>query len=238
MTDWNLNTLLDELHNEIHRKLETARTTMGDMAAKGDASESSWLQLFQKYLPKRYKVKKAFVIDSQGNYSEQMDIVIFDRQYSPLIFKYNDNLIIPAESVYAVFEVKQTINKKLIEYAMKKAESVKKLHRTSLRIPHAGGEYDPKKPINILGGILSFESDWSPPMGESFKSLLEKNKGKLDCGCIASHGSFFFNSKKDAYDYQVSDKTTTNFLFTLISKLQSYATVPMIDIMAYLEHME
>jgi hypothetical protein len=233
MTNWNLTTLLEGLHDDIHQRLEMARRTMGDMVAKGDASETIWLKLFQEYLPKRYQAEKAFVVDSNGNFSQQMDIVIFDRQYSPFIFKYEEKLIIPAESVYAVFEAKQTVNKGFIEYAEKKVESVRKLHRTSLPIPHAGGTYPAKPPIDIMGGILCFESDWNPALGDPLKKVLEANNDCLDCGCIAAHGYFFYDKDQKEYEYQNSGKPATNFLFKLISQLQFSGTVPMIDIMAY-----
>lgn len=233
MTNWDLKTLLESLHIDIHQRLEIARAAMGNMVAKGDASEAIWLKLFQDYLPKRYQAEKAYVVDSNGNFSHQMDVVIFDRQYSPFIFQFEGNLIIPAESVYAVFEAKQTVNKSLIEYAQEKVDSVRNLHRTSLPIPHAGGTYPAKAPIEIIGGILCFESDWNPAIGEPLKSLLNENKGGLDCGCIASHGYFFWDKQKNDYEFQISDKTATSFLFKLISRLQFSGTVPMIDIMEY-----
>jgi hypothetical protein len=233
MTNWDLTTLLEGLHDDIHQRLEMARKTMGDMVAKGDTSEAIWLKLFQEYLPKRYQAEKAFVVDSNGNFSQQMDIVIFDRQYSPFIFKYEEKLIVPAESVYAVFEAKQTVNKGFVEYAMDKVESVRKLHRTSLPIPHAGGTFPAKPPIDIMGGILCFESDWNPALGDPLKNVLDSNKGGLDCGCVAAHGHFFFDKVKKEYEYQNSGKPATNFLFKLISQLQFSGTVPMIDIMAY-----
>lgn len=82
---------------------------------------------------------KAFVVDSEGHFSEQIDIVVYDRQYSPFIFTFNDQLFIPAESVYAVFEAKQELSADIIRYAQNKATSVRRLKRTSLPIPHAGG---------------------------------------------------------------------------------------------------
>lgn len=233
MTNWDLTTLLEGLHDDIHQRLEMARKTMGDMVAKGDTSETIWLKLFQQYLPKRYQAEKAFVVDSNGNFSQQMDIVIFDRQYSPFIFKYEEKVIIPAESVYAVFEAKQTVNKGFIEYAQEKVGSVRKLHRTSLPIPYAGGTYPAKPPINIIGGILCFESDWNPAMGVPLKNVLETNMGSLDCGCVAAHGHFFYDKDQKEYEYQNTRKHATNFLFKLISQLQFSGTVPMIDIMAY-----
>ena len=111
---------------------------------KGDASEGVWLDLLHRYLPKRYQAAKAHVVDSAGTFSEQIDVVVFDRQYSPFIFEFEGQTVIPAESVYGVFEAKQTINADLVKYAQGKVESVRRLHRTSLPIPHAGGMYDAK----------------------------------------------------------------------------------------------
>jgi hypothetical protein len=138
MSTWSLPKLLAELHDDIQRQLATARQSFGHPVAKGDASEGVWLQLLSTYLPKRDQAARAYVVDSEGNFSDQMDVVIFDRQYSPLIFEFQGQTIIPAESVYGVFEAKQTVNACIVEYAQKKIATVRGLHRTSLAIPHAG----------------------------------------------------------------------------------------------------
>lgn len=233
MSDWSLSTLLSHLHSDIERKLNTARETMGHPGTKGDCSENIWLELFNNYLPERYRASKAHVVDSNGKFSEQLDIVIYDRQYSPFVFQMNEQIIIPAESVYAVFETKQSVNAAMIEYAQKKVASVRSLHRTSLPIPHAGGTYPPKPPMTILGGILSLESDWNPALGDSLSKNLgnDMNDGRLDIGCIASHGYFHF--KENEFVLLPESKAATAFLFKLISRLQFSGTVPMIDIEAY-----
>ena len=71
------------------------------------------------------------MIDCKGNISDEIDMVIYDQQYSPFLFNRDTSLFIPAESVYAVLEIKQDLNKKHIEYAGRKASSVRLLHRTS-----------------------------------------------------------------------------------------------------------
>ncbi|MFN4163110.1 MAG: DUF6602 domain-containing protein [Ferrovibrio sp.] len=235
MTEWSLQTLLSSLHEEIQSKLAISRKSFGHPGTKGDASELVWLELLQAYLPKRYQAEKAHVIDSNGVASDQIDVVIFDRQYSPFIFKFQEQIVVPAESVYAVFEAKQSINADLVKYARKKISSVRKLHRTSLPIPHAGGTYPAKVPQHILGGILTFESDWTPPLGDSLQKSLVGGDGldRLDLGCIAACGQFKFNPCSQAYDIVHEGKPATAFLFNLISELQSRATVPMIDVLAY-----
>ncbi|WP_291078207.1 DUF6602 domain-containing protein [Hyphomonas sp.] len=234
MTTWNLKELLGDLHEDIQNKLHRARKNIGHPGEKGDASEDVWLELFQHYLPARYHAIKAHVVDSEGTFSDQIDVVIFDRQYSPFIHKFQNSTVIPAESVYAVFEAKQTMNAELVEYAQNKVASVRKLKRTSLPIPHAGGEYPAKPPFHILGGLLTFESDWSPPFGDSFtKAVTAENDRLLDLGCVASHGFFHRHRKTGEYSIDTDRKPATGFLFRLISQLQLAGTVPMIDVEAY-----
>lgn len=82
------------------------RKTLQHPGTKGDASENAWLQLFQTYLPQRYTVVKVHIVDNRDQFSDQIDVVVFDPQYSPFIFQYEGQTVIPAESVYAVFEAK------------------------------------------------------------------------------------------------------------------------------------
>jgi hypothetical protein len=212
-----------------------ARSSFAHPGTKGDASEGVWLELLDKYLPKRYQATKAHVVDSNGNFSQQMDVVVFDRQYSPFIFNYQDQVIVPAESVYAVFEAKQSADASMVQYAQEKVASVRKLHRTSLRIPHAGGTYDPKPLFPILGGLLTLESEWSPALGDSLKKSLKKElgDGRLDVGCVAKHGHYFYDLKTNDYIFVNENKPATAFLFKLIAMLQVSGTVPMIDVEAY-----
>jgi hypothetical protein len=235
MNNWSLSQLLESLHDDIQRRLEIVRKSLSHPGTKGDASENVWLELFKKYLPGRYKAAKAHVVDSRGAFSQQIDVVVFDRQYSPFIFNYEDQTIIPAESVYAVFEAKQTVNATLVDYAQKKVASVRRLHRTSLPIPHAGGIYEAKPLIPIYGGLLAFESEWNPGLGQPLLDALDVGDAhtRLELGCIAAHGYFSLDKKTGVYELLSGGKPATAFLFKLISELQFSGTVPMIDIQAY-----
>jgi hypothetical protein len=235
VTEWSLPQLLAGVHDDIQRRLETCRKTFGHPGAKGDASEKVWLELLQTYLPKRYHADTAHIVDCKGMFSEQIDIVVFDRQYSPFVFNYEGQIIVPAESVYAVFEAKQAVNAGYVKYARKKIASVRRLHRTSLPIPYAKDIYPPKPLIHIYGGIVTFESDWSPPLDQPLLEALrtEEDDERLDLGCIAAHGYFSREQQTGLYKINQGRKPATAFLFKLISLLQQSATVPMIDVQAY-----
>jgi hypothetical protein len=231
---WSIHTLLSELHDDIQERLARARRSFGHPGTKGDASESVWLELLKTYLPQRYQAASAHVVDSQGTFSEQIDVVVFDRQYSPFIFQFQGQTVIPAESVYGVFEAKQSINAEQVAYARKKVVSVRRLHRTSLPIPHAGGTY-PAKPLqHIIGGLLTLDSDWSPGLGDALVNALaaEGPDGRLDLGCVAAHGIFSCDDEGCSRLTPIG-KPATAFLFELIARLQEKATVPMIDVRAY-----
>ena len=229
-----LSALLEGLHTSLAVQLKLARETISHPTAKGDASEGHWLGLLDTYLPKRYQVTSAFVVDSQGQCSDQIDIVVYDRQYSPLIFNHGGTTYLPAESIYAAFEVKQSATAENIGYAQRKVASVRALHRTSLPIPHAGGTTPAKEPQTLLGGLLCLDSCWTPAFGDPFKTAISSDlaTGRLDLSCVATAGLCEIDEKCHVIIHDGA-KALTLFLLRLISLLQEKATVPMIDIMAY-----
>ncbi len=234
----NLRDLFLDLQDELSASLGVSRRNVGHPTAKGDASELRWVETLQTYLPLRYQAEKAFVVDHEGSVSDQIDVVIFDRQYCPFLMNHNGTKYVPAESVYAVFEVKQELTKEHIEYAGKKAASVRVLKRTNAHIVHAGGRIiDPKPPFRILGGLLTLESTWQEPFGESFKSAIHglPDGNELDLGCCVRCGSFEFESGADESINAVdNDVSLVFFVLRLLHRLQALGTVPAIELDAYL----
>jgi hypothetical protein len=229
------------LQDEMVAKLNTARLNIPHPGTMGDVGEASWLQIFQEYLPKRYQAESATVIDCHGNCSQQIDIVIFDRQYSPFLLKLDDAKFVPAESVYAVFEVKQEM-KGNIDYAGKKAASVRILHRTSATLVDRGAVCAPREHFRILAGLLCLDSGWTTPFGKPFKAGIEAltELQQLDCGCCLKGGSFeYAREKGDANLVTSSDETSLiHFFLRLLAQLQALGTVPAIDVNCYAKQLE
>jgi hypothetical protein len=128
-------------------------------------------------------------MDSKGNFSEQIDVVLYDRQYTFLIFELESvGKVIPAEAVYAVFESKQEANAEYIEYAQRKAASVRKLYRTSAEVMTIDGlRRATLQPI--LAGFLGFENGWKSDATDQYlKKALAKDQGdgRLDMIWIVS----------------------------------------------------
>ena len=237
MTDNLLPHLLSGFNDDLLNQLRLGKSTTEHPVLKGDTSELAWLDMLQTYLPKRYEAQKGIVIDSEGSKSEQIDIVIFDRQYSPFIFTNSGIHYIPAESVYAVFEVKQSLNKDNLAYAQQKTKSVRSLKKTSLPVPNIYGTSTAKEPHFIHGGLLSLSSDWTPPFGQPFEKQMQAadETSMLNLVCAASEGFFELDEGKQIY---LKQKPVTMFFFRLVSVLQQKGTAPMMDIMAYAKWLE
>jgi hypothetical protein len=231
---WNLPELMKGLHKRVWQELQTARAAIGHSGAKGDGSEKIWHRLFRTYLPARYAVDKATIMDSTGAFSGEIDVVLYDRQYTFLIFEMEGVKVIPAEAVYAVFEAKQEINAGYVAYAQEKAARVRQLYRTSAEVMTIDG-LRRATPQPILAGFLAFENGWtSDDADEYLKKALAKDQGdgQLNMGCIAAYGTFGCEGE-DCQTSIVHDKAVTMFLLSLITKLQKIGTVPAIDMTAY-----
>lgn len=233
--------LLAELFQAKQREmlavLQGARKAMSHPVMKGSATERNWRNLLQQYLPERYQVGTGKIMDSSGSESDQIDAVIFDRQYSPLLFETDEDKYIPAESVYCVFEVRQDLNVQNLKYTAEKIASVRRLLRTSAPITHAGGRFEPRDPLRILGGILTTQSSWKPPFGQALNNALADltNEAQIDLGCALADGVFVADYDRGLkITHHESPTSLVAFVFELLSKLQPLGTVPAIDYRKYL----
>jgi hypothetical protein len=227
-----LKLLFKSLQDQMVAQLNTNRHYIEHPGSKGDALENAWIDWLQKYLPNRYSVDKAIVIDHEGNTSDQIDIVIYDNWFTPFVFSQNGFHYIPAEGVYAVFEVKPDIKgsvkkQSYIEYAAAKIESVRILKRTSTTMINSGVSHPPRALTKIVGGILASTNSFTHDSNKTIEAHLKKQEGLrgIDIGCIADYGSFcvdyigqedinlktpedFPKRYKDYYDNRTIDKIT------------------------------
>ncbi|MDM0110572.1 hypothetical protein QTI66_00330 [Variovorax sp. J22R133] len=232
-----LKELFASLQAKLAAELQLARATIGHPGDKGGTVEANWLTMLRQHLPERYRADKATVIDSRGHRSDSIDIVIYDRQYSHLVMQHEGFRYVPAEAVYAVFEVKQSLDKAHLEYAGAKAASVRALYRTSAKTVDIRGETPAKPPIAILAGLLCTQPSWTPPFGDAFAAAMAKLTGDhaIDLGCVATAGAFQVRSGE--IKCSAHETALAFFLFALLNRLQEVGTVAPIDFLAYMEHL-
>ncbi len=232
-----LRDLFRDVESELDARLGTARRNLVHPGAKGEITESEWRSLLSAYLPHRYSITKGFVVDSKGGISDEIDLIVHDRHFSPLLFHHATTCYIPAEAVYAVLEVKQELSKAMVEYAGSKAASVRRLNRTSGAITHVGGEYPPNtKPLpRILAGIVTTSSGWVDPAASLPGALGELDVDRqLDIGCVAKKLGFrALYSPNVRIESSDGDTSLVYFLLRLLGALQAMGSAPAIDFDAY-----
>lgn len=257
--------LFASMQQQMSAQLSTNRAFIHHPGSKGDSLENAWIEWLRSYLPNRYSVDKAIIIDHIGNTSHQIDVVIYDNYFTPFIFTQNGFHYVPAEGVYAIFEVKPDIKGNVgsdsyIEYAGKKIESVRQLARTSTSMINSGRQFPPRPLTKILGGILATTNTYTHKNNNTIKQHLEDLGGLkgIDLGCVVDYGSFYVDydgeediteenlSKRinDYYEYrQFNDlnfSKAENSLITFFMQLTRYlqqaiGTIPAIDLQAYLD---
>lgn len=119
---------LDHYFSSVYNKLEADallfNRKLPHSGLMGAENELAIAQVIRGFLPPRFGVEvNALVIDRFGKSSKQADIVIFDAQRNPNYFKK----VFPVELVYAVIEVKTTLNSSEAHGALDNLASVSEL---------------------------------------------------------------------------------------------------------------
>jgi hypothetical protein len=217
--------LFSALDQELRLKLSSKIDEIHHPTTKGDEAELNWIGLLKTYLPERYKVDSGFAVDFEGNISDQIDIIIYDRHFTPFIFRGENVVYIPAEGVYAVFEVKPHLDQANYDYATEKLKSVRALKRTSASFAHIMGK-DKKELFDVIGGILTNTNKSQScfdgvKIGDDLSIVLN-----LDCG-VKIVG-------EKTIEKQDKEPILAFFLLKLIEKLRSLGSVPALDVDSYL----
>lgn len=225
-----IKTLFKSKQEEMANKMKTKLSHPG---TQGDNTENIWLDFFRDYLPQRYACDKAFLIDSDSNLSQQIDIVVYDAHFSPFFFNYKNNKYIPAESAYAVFEVKPKLHAKNFKYAQRKIKSVRVLNRTSAPVLCNGEERPGREPFRIIGGLLTIDNEWEKKLTEQKINI--DDKGVLDIGCCIHDKSWICRKNSEGiYEYKWNNENSLlAFFMAFLNELQKLGTVPAMEISKY-----
>lgn len=217
----------------LKQKLDLSVHSVPHDPTMGAVNEAHFIELLKRYLPIRYSVGSGIILDSKGKTSDQIDVVIYDQIYTPILLDQHQHHFIPAEAVYAIFEVKQEINKERLEYAANKANSVRKLERTKIPIRSISGEMiEPGVHPDIISGIIASRIGWVDKFGGNpFKKCYGtlKDNRSINCG-LAVSGAYFdnFNTNQEI-TIKYGETCTAYFLFRLLQQLQRFGNVIPVD---------
>ncbi len=128
-----LTDLMQQAAKEMEVSLGKTRAALSHNLTKGEAGEESFRQFLRKHLPDSLGVTKGQIIDSKGRQSRQLDVIVYNKLRTPMLFTSDegDHQLVPSEGVLAVIEVKIALTKAMVPGLMTNMESVKRLDKTS-----------------------------------------------------------------------------------------------------------
>ena len=96
---------------------------------KGQARETAVRTKLESILPGGVGVGTGCVIDSEGNASGQIDVILYEQQFCPVFNVSDDVSYYPCEAVIAIGSIKSTIGKKELGDIYSNVASVRRLKR-------------------------------------------------------------------------------------------------------------
>lgn len=94
---------------------------------KGNERVVPLMSFLKRHLPKAFAVGKGEAIDFRDNQSGELDLFIYDRHTAAPIQSLTDNILVPAEALYAVIEVKSVLTQDELIKCMKAAKKIRDL---------------------------------------------------------------------------------------------------------------
>lgn len=102
----------DHVTQQLYSKIKQAKVYINrHNPTTGALAEAILRQFLQEHLPKAVSVEQGFIVDQNGELSRQCDILIYDSQRYAPFYRAEGIVVVQAEAVIAIVEVKTSINK-------------------------------------------------------------------------------------------------------------------------------
>ena len=144
-------------------------TTPGQV---GSAREVPTRKKLEQLLPRGIAVGSGFVIDSFGRTSQQIDVVLYEKDLCP-VYSINDDpetTYYPCEGVIAAGEIKSDISSDELRDVFNKCVSVRQLRRYVRQVEHTSANHLSEYPFRVYGSPLSAAGAKSEEYNQDTKS--------------------------------------------------------------------
>ncbi len=250
----NLNEIFEEVSSQMKSDFVKAQRSLSHAGLKGEANEETVREFLKQYLPKTLDITTGMLVDSEGNQSRQLDIIISDSAKTPILFQSGDTRVIPVECAYAVIEVKAFLDKTELEKSYKNMQSIKSLIKKAYfnqkgAIIHTntlyGKEWD-HWPIQHF--VFAYDSPSLDSVLGNFNSLQNSNEihKRIDAICVLEKGVIMnqgtdgmFSAIPVPGSRAVASSTSNPLLlfYALISVILNQANMKYFNLMPYIKDM-
>lgn len=246
--------IFDEVSKTMRSDFEKTRKAIEKHPGlKGNSFEEIFKKFLREYLPESLDISTGLLVDSNRNFSKQLDVIISDKAKTPIFFRSGDIRVIPIECAYTVIEIKSFLNSKELDKVFENMKSVKSLEKKAYFKPsgaiiHSDSLYGKEWeiwPVNYY--IFAYDStnliDLAKRMHEkNVKENLPEHL-RIDTICVLDKGVICNKRDDDKIDalpqpgsnIHVSKTVQSLLLFyTLISVYLNQARVPYFKFNDYL----
>jgi len=188
--------LFQDISNQMRSDFSKAQKSLTHSGLKGNANEETVRGFLRRYHPKNLDISTGMIVDSDGETSKQLDVIISDATKTPILFESGETRVIPAECVYAVIEVKAYLDKQELEKAHANMKSVKSLKKEAYFTRQSviynvhnlyGKEWEHWPPQHF---VFAFDSPDINTVVKNIISLNDKEEvhQRIDSVCILDKG--------------------------------------------------
>jgi hypothetical protein len=169
MIDQDITKFYESISYELMGVKDRVRNIIGDSHwfSDGKYKEVVLKNIITKFLPQGFSIGNGFVINSEREITGEIDLIIYDNS-SPILFKEGDFVIVLANSVRAIIQVKTRVGDiTQLRDAIMKANEDGKIIKSILT-----------KNRYLFNGVFAYESDISE---NSLKTALERLYKQEEC---------------------------------------------------------
>jgi hypothetical protein len=195
----NITEIFDEIAVRMRSDFEEARKATENRGIKGESFENAFKDFLENYLPKNLNISSGILVDSIGNSSRQLDIIISDDLKTPIFYSNGRNRVIPIEATYSVIEIKAKLDITELEKTIQNMLSVKDLVKKafyntnngviSKKVQLYGQEWD-IWPVNYY--IFAYDSIELETIGNHLLTAIKKYNlpvyKRIDAVCVLDKG--------------------------------------------------
>lgn len=184
----------------------------------GHYKEVILINYLRKILPESVGVGTGFVKNNDGLLTNQIDIIIYDRNY-PKLFSEGDFVILMPDSVLGIVEVKSKANHNSLTKRKKKNNSI--IENSTLDKCHRNGEIIGRN--DIFNGIFSYDTEYK--FSSNFKQTNLYKQLNLKFGSInhiCFNQNYFMRYWDEGNPRDRSDDNRRSYSFYNLSSLNIF----------------
>ncbi|GAB4094272.1 DUF6602 domain-containing protein [Flaviaesturariibacter terrae] len=225
-----------EFHKSTARELlaikDRVRNLIKHWGEDGRYKEAVLKTMIQRFLPERLRIGSGFVIRQtreRGNHepSKQIDLIIYDSAY-PVLFKENDFVILTADSVLGIIEVKANATNQGLQKVISQAnENGRFIYQARVNDdkPLFNGVFSYNSTVNELDPIVNAIKEPWERLGENRQNFCVNHIALNQDWFYKFWGQELQNNQHPHFIYEINELSFSFFISNLIDWISGTSVI-------------